>query len=146
MPAEAESPFSQPPLPSFPGPGRGGVIEQPVLFLLLGEPGEPGMERVVGWQERLLAMEDRRVRALHIVVAIELARAERQLDAAKQGRMRVGLEIGINEVRNLPRMPMQLDQVRPLDLAQISPCAALVNPEQRLERIERVAMHVKRIG
>src|SRR5438045_7134132 len=49
------------------------------------------------------------------------------LDAAEQGRMRVGLEIGINEVRNLPRMPMQLDQVRPLDLAQIRPGAALVD-------------------
>ena len=50
--------------------------------------------------------------------------------------MRVGLELRIDEVRNLARMPMQLDQVRPLDLAQIRPCAALVNPEQWLERIE----------
>ena len=56
--------------------------------------------------------------------------------------MRVGLEVGINQIliKNLPRMPMQLDQVGPLDLAQISPCAALVNAEQRLERVERVAM------
>ena len=37
--------------------------------------------------------------------------------------MRVGLELGINQilVKDLPRMPMQLDQVRPLDLAQIRP-------------------------
>jgi hypothetical protein len=74
-------------------------------------------------------MEDGRVRAVRIVVAVELAAAERQLDAAEQGRMRVGLELGINQVRNLPGMPIQLDQVRPLDLAQIGPCAALVNPE-----------------
>src|SRR4051812_22557748 len=65
MPAKHESPFLQSAQPSFRGSDRGGVIEQPVFLLLLGEPREPGMERVVGWQERLLAMEDRRVRALH---------------------------------------------------------------------------------
>jgi hypothetical protein len=53
------------------------------------------MERVVAWQEGLLAMEDGRVRTIRIVVAIELARAERQLDAAEQGRMRVGVEAGV---------------------------------------------------
>ena len=71
MPAKRKPPFLQPALPSFRGSDRRRVIEQPVLFLLLGQPGEPGMERVVGWQERLLAMEDGRVRALRIVVAIE---------------------------------------------------------------------------
>jgi hypothetical protein len=143
MPADRESLFVEATLPSLPGSDRRGVIEQPVLLLLLGEPGEPGMERVVGRQERLLAMEDGRVRAVRIVVAVELARAERQLDAAEQGRMRVGLEVGINQVRNFPRMPMQLDQVRPLDRAQIRPCAALVNPQQRLERVAVHAVIVK---
>jgi hypothetical protein len=120
MPAERKPPLLQPPLPSLSRADRRGVIEQPVFLLLLGQPGEPGVERVAGWQERLLAMEDGRVGAVGIVIAVELAGAERQLDAAKQGRMRVGRELGINEVRNLPRMPMQLDQVRPLDLAQIT--------------------------
>ena len=59
--------------------------------------------------------------------------------------MRVGLELGIREIRNLPRMPMQLDQVRALDLSQIRPGTALVNPEQRIERIERVAVDIERI-
>src|SRR5271166_385897 len=47
--------------------------------------------------------------------------------------VRVGLEVGIDQVRDLPRMPVQLDQVRPLDLAKIRPGAALVHPEQPLE-------------
>jgi hypothetical protein len=98
MPADRESLFKQPTLPSFPRPDRGRVIEQPVPFLLPGEPGEPGMERVVGWQEGFLAMEDGRVCAVRIVVAIELATAERQLDAAEQGRMRVGLQVGMNQI------------------------------------------------
>jgi hypothetical protein len=51
VPADHESLFVETALPSLPGPDRGGVIEQPVLFLLLGQPGEPGMERVVGWQD-----------------------------------------------------------------------------------------------
>ena len=43
-------------------------------------------------------------------------------------------------------MPVQLDHIRPLDLAQIRPRAPLVNPQQRPQRIERVAMNVERIG
>ena len=53
------------------------------------------------------------------VVAVELPRPERELEAAEQGRVRVGHEVGIDQVRDLPRMPVQLDQVRPLDLAQV---------------------------
>jgi hypothetical protein len=51
------------------------------------------------------------------VVTVKLPAPERQLDAAEQGRMRVGLELGIHKIliKDLPRMPMQLDQVRPLE-------------------------------
>ncbi len=38
-------------------------------------------------------------------------------------------------------MPVQLDQVRPLDLAQVRAGAALVNPKQQLERIAVVARY-----
>jgi hypothetical protein len=65
------------------------------------------------------------------VVAVELPRPERELEAAEQGRVRVGLEVGIDQVRDLPRMPVPLDQVRPLDLAEIRPGAGLVHPEQQ---------------
>jgi len=40
-------------------------------------------------------------------------------------------------------MPVQLDQVRPLDLTEIRPGAALVHPEQRLERIQRLPVNIK---
>ncbi len=75
------------------------------------------------------------------VVAVELPRPERELEAAEQGRVRVGHEVGIDQVRDLPRMPVQLDQVRPLDLAQVRAGAALVHPEQRLERLKGVARY-----
>src|SRR4051812_33263300 len=76
MPAKRKPPFLEPALPSLCGSDRRGVIEQPVLLFLLGQLGEPGMEQVVGWQKRLLAMEDGRVRAGRVVVAVELTRAE----------------------------------------------------------------------
>ena len=60
--------------------------------------------------------------------------------------MRVGLEVGIDKVRDLPRMPVQLDQVRPIDLAQVRAGAALVHPEQRLERIEPVMVNIEGSG
>jgi hypothetical protein len=62
------------------------------------------MERMIGRQKRLLTVQDRRVGTGGVVKAIDLAGLERELDAAQQGRMRVGLEIGTNEVRNLARL------------------------------------------
>src|SRR4051794_31473735 len=50
VPAKRESPFLQPPLPSLPRADGRGLNEQSVLLLLLRQPGELGMERVVGWQ------------------------------------------------------------------------------------------------
>ena len=87
-----------------------------MLLLLLRQPGELGVERMIARQKRLLAMQDRRVCAGGVVEAIDLAGPERQLDAAQQGRVRVGLEIGINEVRNLAGLAVQLDQVGPFDV------------------------------
>src|SRR5208282_5021244 len=133
VPANRESSLRQPPFPSLARADRRRLVEQPVLFLLLGQPGEFGHQRVPGWEERFLAVEDGGIGARRVVEAVELPRPERELDAAQQGRVRVGLEVGIDQVRDLPRMPVQLDQVRPLDLAQVRPGAALVNPQQHLE-------------
>ncbi len=143
MPANRASPLRQPPLPPRARADRRRLIEQPVFFLLPGQSGELGQERIPGWEERFLAVEDGGIGALGVVEAVELPRAERKLDAAEQGRGRVSLDVGTDQVRDLPRMPVQLDQVRPLDLAQVRPGAALVNPQQRLERIERFAMNLE---
>jgi hypothetical protein len=99
------------------------------------------MERVIGRQKRLLAVQDRRVVAGGIIEAIDLASAKRELDAAPQGRVRIGLEIGINEVRNLAGMPVQLDQVGPVERAEVGSGTSLVNSQ---ERVERRAVDVER--
>jgi hypothetical protein len=75
-------------------------------------------------------MQDRRVCADGVIKAVDLAGAERQLDAAQQGRVRVGLKIGINEVRNLAGLAVQLDQVGPIECSQVSSGASLVNAEK----------------
>lgn len=128
MPANHESPFRQPPLPPLARADRRRLVEQPVFLFLLGQPGEFGHELVPGVKERFLAVEDGGIGARRVVVAVELPRPERELDAAEQGRVRVGLEVGIDQVRDLPRVPVQLDQVHPLDLAQIRPGAAPRKP------------------
>ena len=76
---------------------------------------------MVGREEGFLAVEDGGIGACGVVVAVDLPRPERDLDAAEQGRVRVGGEVGMNEIRHFPRTPVQLDQVRPLDLAQVRP-------------------------
>ncbi len=142
MPAEGEPTLGQPALPAVAGADGGGVVEQAVAFFMAGEARELGRERMMRREERFLAVEYRWVGALGVVEAIDLPRPERELDAPQQGRVRVGLEIGIDQVRDLARMPVQLDQVRSLDRAEIRPGAALVHPQQRLERVERLEVNI----
>jgi hypothetical protein len=78
-----------------------------VLFLLLGQSRKFGVEGMIGRQECLLSMEDRRIRAGSVVEAVDLARPERELDAAVESRVRVGVEIGISEVRDHSRWAVQ---------------------------------------
>ena len=47
-----------------------------MFFLLPGQPRELGVEGMIGRQERLLAMEDRRVGTGGVVEAVDLAGAE----------------------------------------------------------------------
>jgi hypothetical protein len=63
MAAQHKARLGQPGLPAFLGPDRRRVVEQTVFFLLLGQPGELGVERTIGRQKRLLAVEDRRIGA-----------------------------------------------------------------------------------
>jgi hypothetical protein len=143
MAAQHKAPRGQPGLPAFLGPDRCRVVEQTVFFLLLGQSGELGVERVIGLQERLLAMEDRRIGAGSVIEAVNLEGTERELDTSLERRVRLGLEIGINEVRNLAGLAVQLDQVGPVNLPQVGAGASFVDAEQRIERLEGAAMIVE---
>ena len=81
-------------LPSLPCADGAGVIEQAVLFFLGGEAGKSRVERVVAEEEALPAVEDGRVGAVGVVVAVDLPGAQVELDAAEQGRVRVGSRFG----------------------------------------------------
>jgi len=83
MAAQRESSRIQPGLPAILGPDRLRVVKQAVLFLLLGQPGELGVQRMIGREKGFLAVEDRRIRAGGVVEAVDLAGAERELDAAR---------------------------------------------------------------
>ena len=74
MPANGESPLLQPPLPSLACADRRRLVEQIVFFLLPGEPGEFGHQRVPRWKERFLAVEDGGVGAPGVVEAVEFPR------------------------------------------------------------------------
>jgi len=58
MPANRESSLCQPPLPPLARADRYRLVEQPMFFLLPGGPGELGHQRVPGWEEHFLAVED----------------------------------------------------------------------------------------
>jgi hypothetical protein len=66
---------------------------------------------MIGRQERLFAVQDRRVGTGGVIEAIDLARSERELDVAQQSRVRVGLEVWINEVGDRAGLTVQLDSV-----------------------------------
>ena len=73
MPAQRESGRIEPRLPAVLGADGGGVVEEAVFFFLLGQLGEFGVEWVIGCEERLFAMQDRRVGGGLVFEAIDLA-------------------------------------------------------------------------
>jgi hypothetical protein len=85
MPAKPEPGLCQPRLPAVSGSDGGGVVEEAVFFLLLGQAGKLGIEGMVGRKECLLAMEDRRVWAGIVLKAIDLAGVEQQDDRVLSG-------------------------------------------------------------
>jgi hypothetical protein len=64
------------------------------------------------------------------VVAVELPCAQRQPHRAEQGRVRVRLEGGLDQVRQLAAATVELEEVGALDLAEVGPAAALADPQQ----------------
>jgi hypothetical protein len=146
MPRQPEPPFLQPGLPAGAGTDRRRIVEQAVLLFLLCEAGEFGEQRMCRGQERFFAVQHGRVFARTIIVIVDFVLAHVQFDARRQGRVGIGLEIGIGQVRNLPREPMQLENVRLFDLSQTSPRAPLVDPQKGIELIQRRAVDVERVG
>lgn len=67
-------------MPAAAGADGGGVLEEAVRFFLGGQAGEPGVEGMVRRQEGLLAMQERRIGAGGVVVAVELPRPQRQAE------------------------------------------------------------------
>jgi hypothetical protein len=59
MAAEHKARGPQPGLPAFLRPDRRRVVEQTVFFLLLRQPGELGVERMIACEKRFLPMQDR---------------------------------------------------------------------------------------
>ena len=57
--------------------------------------------------------------------------------------MRVVLEVRVGEVRELPRPPMDLDDIRPLHLAKVGPPTAFVDSKQWHQRVERAPVNVQ---
>jgi hypothetical protein len=56
--------------------------------------------------------------------------------------MRVVLELGVHEIRELSGPSMDLDDVRPFHLAEVGAAAPFVDAQQRLKRVERAAVDV----
>src|SRR5262249_44888039 len=86
-----------------------------------------------------------RVRAAAVIGALDLARAQIELNAPQERRMGIGLEVGVDEVRDLVGMAVEVDGVGAVDLAPISVGAALVDAGQGVQRFQRAAMDIQRV-
>ena len=67
------------------------------LFLLC-EASEFIMQLMAGIEKRLLTMKDRGVVASRIIQAFELSCAKIELDAPDEHRVRIGLEVSVDEI------------------------------------------------
>ena len=120
MPFENEALLPELIVPSFPGPDRTGVVEQAVLLLLFRQPLEFRAKGMGVLQEGLFAMKDRRVSALAEYLGLQLPRSHAELHGADQGRMRVGVELWVGQIGDLPRETVELDDVGVLDFSQVA--------------------------
>ena len=112
---------------------------------LLGQPSESGVVGMSRCEEGFFAMQDGRVFAGSVVVKVDLPRTHIQFHAGRKNRMRIGLKVRIREVRNLPRQPMQLDQIGLFNLTQVSPSATFVNSQQRFQFFQGRTVDVQRV-
>ncbi len=88
-----------------------GVVEEAVFLLLLGQSHKLRVEWVIGCEEGLLTVKNWRVGAGLVFEAVDLAGAERELDAAEQSGVGVGFEVGVGEVGDVSGMAVELDQI-----------------------------------
>src|ERR1700679_3605538 len=101
------------------------------------------MQRTIARQKHSLAMRDGAVWSLGIIGAGDLSRPQVHSNQAQKGGVRIIVELGINQVRELARPAVDLDQVRSFYFAQEGPVAALVNAQERFEGVEGTAVDVK---
>ncbi len=83
MAAEREARGAQRGLPAFPHTDHRRAVKQPMFFLLLAQAGKLGVQRVITRHERLLAVEDQWLGAGGVFQAVDLAAAQRELDASE---------------------------------------------------------------
>ena len=102
------------------------------------------MKRMVGREEILLPVQDRRIFGRPVIALAQPERLQVNSQGFSQCRVRIGLEPGIRKVGNHWFSGVKLDDVGVLHAADVAPGAALVEPEQRRETIQGAFVDVDR--
>src|SRR5262245_34106234 len=108
--------FTKPPLPSLTSTDAARIIEQPLLFFLSRQTSKFLSPRIVRCQKGLFPMQHRWIGRARVIVALHLPGTQVKSYTPEKHRMRVAVEIRINQVGELPRAAMDFDDVRALDL------------------------------
>ena len=137
MTGQAETGFGQSRLPARSGADGCGFIEQSMPNFLLGQSSESRVLGMSRCQEGFFAMQDGRVFAGSVIVKVDLPRTHIQFHAGRKSRMRIGLKVRIGKVRNLPRQPMQFDQIGFFNLTQVSPPETAIRPDRECGTVVR---------
>src|SRR5438552_493682 len=85
------------------------------------------MQTMSGMKEGFLAVQDRRVGAFGVVVAVQRARAQRESNAALQGGVRVRIEVGIGEIGDFARAAVDFDDVCAFHVAWVGAAPTLAH-------------------
>src|SRR6266511_4164937 len=112
MTAKRNSTFKQTLVPSVARANQSCVIEQAPFFLLSRQAGKFLVKRIIGRNESLLAMQDRRVRRSRIIPVADIQALQISLHARTQRGMRVGVEVRVMQVGNLRLVGAEFDDRR----------------------------------
>ena len=101
MPSQGEASLYQALLPTVTGADSRSLVEETLRFLLSCEASEFGVTGVLGEDEGLLPVKDRRVARGTVIVFSEPEGLQVDGERFCERRMRVGLKLGVGEVGDL---------------------------------------------
>ena len=122
MSSQAKTLRSKRLVPSLQRADAAGIFIESFTLLNASQPGELGMQGMVGRQKKLFAVQDRRIAVAAVVSEPDLKGLQVNGHGRVERRMGIGLKVGVTEIGDLWLDAVQLDDICAIDTPDIALC------------------------